>query len=318
MTALLLAVAVAAVVLALIANARAYVRSAETRWPPLGRFIDAGGARIHISEAGPPDAPRLLLIHGASANLRELWGPLAELARDFRVIAYDRPGMGHSTRALRGAATLASQARVAADVLDATGQGPAILVGHSLGAAVALRVALDHPSLVAGIVAIAPACNPYDGDNAWWVRLSAIPLLGHAFCGAIIPTIGPLVARSGVANNFMPSSAPSNYYDDGGVGLIFRPRAFRSSALDVAATKREFAVQAPRYPEIFAPAIIITGEKDRIVSPKRHARALAAELPAAELVIAPSAGHMPHRVRPDLVIAAIRRVNAMASQPAER
>jgi pimeloyl-ACP methyl ester carboxylesterase len=73
----------------------------------------------------------------------------------------------------------------------------------------------------------------------------------------------------------------------------------------------------PRYAELFTPTVIVTAEKDRIVSPKRHARALAVDLPAAELVIAPDTGHMPHRLRTDLVIAAIRRVNEMASQPAQ-
>ena len=62
---------------------------------------------------------------------------------------------------------------------------------------------------------------------------------------------------------------------------------------------------------------LIVVEKDRIVSPKRHARALAADLPAAELVIAPDTGHMPHRLRTDLVLAAIRRVNEMTRAPAE-
>jgi pimeloyl-ACP methyl ester carboxylesterase len=101
------------------------------------------------------------------------------------------------------------------------------------------------------------------------------------------------------------------------VALIFRPAAFRASALDVCASKAEFAAQQPRYGELFTPTIVITAEKDRIVSPKRHARALAVDLPAAELVIAPDTGHMPHRLRTDLVVAAIRRVNEMTSAPAE-
>lgn len=308
----------AALVLALVTHARVYVRGAEARWPPLGRFIEVDGVRVHLAETGPDDAPPVLLIHGASANLRELWGPLSALAGEFRLIAYDRPGLGFSERPRRGAETLAVQARIAAAVLAASSSGRAILVGQSLGAAVALRVALDYPDRVAGVVAISPASHPYTGNNAWWARLSATPLLGRAFCATIIPAVAPLAAASGVVNNFAPASVPPDYYEDAGVGLFFRPAAFRSNALDVIATKREFAAQAPRYPEIFAPVVVVTGEKDRVVSPKRHARALAADLPAAELVIAPSAGHMPHRVRPDLVIAAIRRVNAIASQTAER
>jgi pimeloyl-ACP methyl ester carboxylesterase len=311
------ALAAALALYALALHARAYVRRVEAKWPALGRFIEADGVRLHVREAGPEHAPRVLLIHGASANMLELWHPFADpLAGDHRVIAFDRPGMGHSTRPKRGAEALAAQAACAARVLEATG-GAAIVVGHSLGAAVALRLALEAPRLVQGLVLLAPASHPYPGRPAWWARLSATPVIGDVFCELIVPWLGPVLGQAGIANNFAPAAAPVNYYDDAGVGLIFRPRAFRSSALDVCASNGEFAAQALNYPDIFAPAVIVTADKDRVVSPKRHARALAVELPAAELVIAPGTGHMPHRLRTDLVLAAIRRVQAMATQSAE-
>jgi pimeloyl-ACP methyl ester carboxylesterase len=335
-----LAVALALHLLAL--NARTYTQRTDARFPPTGRFIDADGVRLHVREAGPlgppasppaslpanaelseavnagegAGAPRILLIHGASSNLLELWGPLAEeFAPIHRVIAYDRPGMGHSARAKRDAHTMKSQAQCAARVLEQTGEGPALIVAHSLGAAVALRLALDFPHLVSGLVLVAPAANPYPGKPAWWARLSATPVLGDLFCNLIIPWLGPPMSPASVANNFWPAPVPVNYLDEAGVPLIFRPRAFRASAIDVCASNKEFAAQQPRYGELFTPAVIITAEKDKIVSPKRHARALATELPAAELVIAPDTGHMPHRLRTDLVIAAIRRVNEMTSAP---
>ncbi|MDX2275296.1 MAG: alpha/beta fold hydrolase [Hyphomonadaceae bacterium] len=307
----LLAVALAA---AALAYADSYTRRVERLWPAEGRFIESQGARVHVREAGPEDAPRILLIHGASANLRELWRPLADaLAQDHRVIAFDRPGYGHSTRPRRNAHTLALQAHMAADVLHATGKGPALIVAHSLGAAVALRLALEAPLLVRGLVLIAPASHPYPGKNAWWARLSSAPILGDLFCTLLIPWLGPIVGKGSVANNFYPSQVPQNYYDDAGVGLIFRPGAFRASARDVCATNDEFAAQAPRYPDIFTPAIVITGDVDKVVSPKRHARGLARDLPAVELVTAPDAGHMPHRLRTDLVLSAVARAHAMAS-----
>ena len=99
---LLVAAALAAAIAALAWNARRYVRWANAKWPPQGRFVEAHGAMLHVREAGLEGAPRLLLIHGASSNLLELWGPLAnEFSPLHRVIAYDRPGMGHSTRADR-------------------------------------------------------------------------------------------------------------------------------------------------------------------------------------------------------------------------
>lgn len=307
----------AAALAALGLNARAYVRRAEANWPPLGRFIEAEGARLHVHETGPEHGQRVLLVHGASANLRELWNPLAPLlAEEHRVIAFDRPGLGHSSRPRRGAEALARQAAMAAHVLRATGEEPALVVGHSLGAAVSLRLALEYPELVLGLVLVAPASHPYPGNNAWWARLSASPIAGDLFCGLIIPLFGPLMSGPSVANNFWPTPTPRDYYNEAGVGLIFRPRSFRASAQDVVATKREFAAQAPRYPELYQPTVIITAEKDKVVSPKRHARALAVDLPAAELVIAPETGHMPHRLRTDLVLQAIRRVNAMAAPAA--
>lgn len=309
-----IAVALVLAAFALNAHARAYTRKVEAQFPPTGRFIDAEGARLHLREAGLAGSPRMLLIHGASSNLLELWGPLAdEFSPLHRVIAYDRPGMGHSTRMKRDAHTLKIQARCAARVLEQSGEGKAIVVAHSLGSAVALRLAMDHPHLVSGLVLIAPAACPYPGKNAWWARLSATPVLGDIFCGLLIPWLAPPMSPTSVANNFWPAPVPVNYLNDAGVPLIFRPRAFRASALDVVATNAEFAAQQPRYGDLLTPTIIITAEKDRIVSPKRHARALASQLPAAELVIAPNTGHMPHRLRTDLVIAAIRRVNEMAA-----
>jgi pimeloyl-ACP methyl ester carboxylesterase len=307
--------AAALCIFALAANAGAYERRAEARWPAHGRFIESDGARLHMREAGPEAAPRILLIHGASSNLLELWGPLAdELATEFRVVAYDRPGLGHSTRPRRAAHTLASQARLAARVLESAGDdAPVIVVGHSLGAGIALRLALDHPGRIEGLVLIAPASHPFPGKPAWWARASTTPILGDIFCALLIPWLGPMMASSAVANNFWPAPTPPDYFEAAGVGLAFRARAFQASARDVVAANAEFAAQAPNYPEIMAPAIVITAEKDKIVSPKRHARALAADLFAAELVIAPDAGHMPHRLRTDLVLSAIRRVNTLAA-----
>ncbi|MEJ0059829.1 MAG: alpha/beta hydrolase [Terricaulis sp.] len=312
------ALAAAGVVALLIQNAKDYTRGAEEHWPALGRFIDIERVRTHVHEAGDKAAPRILLLHGASANLRELWSPLAPALIDrHHVIAFDRPGYGYSARPRRGAEKLASQARMTARVLEEAGEGPTLIVAHSLGAAVALRVAIDRPDLVKGLVLVAPASHPYPGNNAWWARLAASPVLGDFFCGALIPWLGPSAGRAGVANNFYPSETPQGYYEDAGVGLIFRPAAFRASARDVCATKREFAAQAPMYVDILTPTIIVTGDKDRVVSPQIHARALASELQAVELVIAPDAGHMPHRLRTDLVLAAIARVEAMASPPPE-
>jgi pimeloyl-ACP methyl ester carboxylesterase len=294
-------------------NGRAFVARAEKRFPPLGRFIESNeGVRLHVVEAGDAANPRLFLIHGALSNLRDMWDAFRAFETHHHVSAYDRPGLGYSQRA-KHAERLLVQAKAAIAALEQTGGGaPALIIAHSLGAATALRVAIERPDLVRGLILLSPASHPYPGGNAWWAHLAATPLIGRAFCATLVPLVGPLMEKSGLDGVFRPEKAPKDYAERIGLALAFRPRAFRANALDVTATKKEFVKQAPLYVDILAPTIIIAADHDKIASTELHARALARELQNAELVIAPGAGHAPHASRPDLVGAALARLEAMA------
>src|SRR5262249_46257250 len=201
-------------------NARGYIRRSERAFPMLGRLVDG----MHVVERGPEDGPRVVLVHGANANARELLAPLLPLAEDHRLIAIDRPGYGYSLRP-RHAQRLRVQAQLIAGVLEATGGEPAVLVGHSLGAAAVLRVALERPDLVRGLVLLSPASHPWPWRNAWWVDLAATPVLGPLFVWTLVPLLGPAMAGAGIANVFAPAPAPKGYAEDAGLALAFRPRA---------------------------------------------------------------------------------------------
>jgi pimeloyl-ACP methyl ester carboxylesterase len=192
--------------------------------------------------------------------------------------------------------------------------GPAIILAHSFGCAVALRLALDHPEKVRALVLAAPASHPYPGANAWHARLAANPLWGPMFARLAVPLLGPFMAPAAIAHTFRPSPAPAGYAKAAGVGLLLRPKTFRANAEDVAASRVEFAGQYFRYDEITHPTLILTADRDEVVSPRIHALALKAQLPHAELVTIPGAGHMPHHVRPETVAAAVRRADALASE----
>jgi pimeloyl-ACP methyl ester carboxylesterase len=301
--------AVAALVALLLVYGVGYAALATLRAPPLGRQITVQGARLHVLEGGDPASPDLpvLFLHGASANLREWLISVTPLLPDRRWVAMDRPGLGHSS-APAGAQFLDVQAGAALGVLDALGIERAVIAAHSLGSAAALRLALDHPQRVAGLVLCAPACNPYPGDNSWHVRLAAHPVWGPLFCWLAVPVFGPVMARAGVAATFAPAQAPPAYAVGAGLALLFRPWTFAANARQVRATRTEFRAQAPRYPQIAAPLIILTADKDSVVSPKLHARPLAAAVPGAVLEEWPGAGHMPHHIYPSAVADAVRRV----------
>jgi pimeloyl-ACP methyl ester carboxylesterase len=176
-----------------------------------------------------------------------------------------------------------------------------------------LRLALDYPELVAGLVLLAPASHPYPGGNAWHARLGATPVIGQAFAWLFVPVVGPPMGSAGVPAGFAPASPPADYAERVGLGLLFRPSQFVANAQDVTATNAEFTAQAPRYPEITAPTIILTPDRDSVVSPRIHAQALAGDIPAAELITLQGAGHAPHWTQPQACLAAIDRVAAMAA-----
>jgi hypothetical protein len=110
---ILLSLVIAAVILGgLAAFTEIGIRRIERATPPAGRFVEVAGGRLHLLELGLTDAPPVVLLHGASGNLRDMKLALGDrLARRYRVILIDRPGHGWSDRPdLRGDASPARQA----------------------------------------------------------------------------------------------------------------------------------------------------------------------------------------------------------------
>ena len=116
----------------------------ETNMPPRGKFIDIDGVRLHYIDKG--NGPPLVLIHGLAGQvLNFTHSLLGRLSHVFRVIILDRPGSGHSLRPDKALAPLTAQARIINRFCQALGLERPVIVGHSLGGAIALALALDHP-----------------------------------------------------------------------------------------------------------------------------------------------------------------------------
>lgn len=285
----------------------AYTSKVERAYPAEGEMLDVGGKAVHVIRQGAA-GPVVLMIHGASANAREFdWTLAPRLSGDMRVLMADRPGHGYSQR-FDDAETLGAQARQMAGVLDQLAPGEkAVIVGHSFGGAVALRLALDRPDLVSGVVLLAPVTHDWgDGGTAWYNTLAAPPVIGPLF-SQLLPLAGPAQVKGGISSVFKPAPAPDGYYENSALGLLFRPSNFRANARDMTALKDELAVQSTRYPELAMPIIGFSGSQDTVVSPKLHIGRLKKQV-AVELVILPDEGHMPHHGEGDAVADAIRRL----------
>lgn len=287
----------------------AYTSRIEQTYPASGTLVPVSGHGVHVLRQGSA-GPAILMIHGASANAREFsWTLAPRLSADMRVLMADRPGHGYSVR-FDGAEQLGMQARQMAGVLEALAPGEkAVVVGHSFGGAVALRLALDRPDLVSSLVLLAPVTHDWgSGGTAWYNTLAAPPVLGTAF-SQLLPLVGPAQVRGGIGSVFRPAAAPDGYYENAAIGLLFRPANFRANARDVAALKAELAAQSARYTELAMPIIAFSGSQDTVISPKLHIARLKKQA-AVELVILPDEGHMPHHGEGEAVADAIRRLAA--------
>lgn len=291
------------------------VLNAEKNAPPLGQSVAVEHQHMQALVEGGAHAdagPTIVLIHGASANLRDMKIALGDnLAQSRRVVMIDRPGRGYSTRPPHGY-ELGVQARYIHETLEKLGVEKSVIVGQSLGGAVALRYALDYPNDTTGLVLLAPVTHPFNTGVAWYQQVSAWPVLGFIFREAVVPIYGPLVGPKSVAHSFAPNSPPPNYYGDSGLALLFRPKDFKANAADIDHLSAELARQAPRYASIRVPTVIFAGENDGTVSPQNNAERLAKEVPGASLTLLPHTGHALHHAEAARISAAILAVGTGA------
>ncbi len=288
-----------------------YTNQVQEKWPAAGVFTPFEGGRLHYYDAGTGDV--VMLIHGASANAREFTSTLMPKLEDrHRVLVPDRAGLGYSDT-FDGSATLAGQARAMAAVLDAAGGKPAVVVGHSYGGAVALRLALDRPDLVKGLVLLAPVTHDWGGGGvAWYNTVASVPVGGFLF-SQLVPIAGPNVLSGGLDSVFAPSPVPPDYVEDSGVKLLFRPPAFRANGAQMTTLQDELAAQESRYSELSMPVIIFSGAKDTVIKPQLHAGKIVKQSDNVEIVKLQDEGHMPHYGHADEISATIDRLANTAS-----
>lgn len=296
-------------VLALIT--RAGVALVERRYPAQGQVIDVNGARINLVDIGPRDVrtPPLLLLHGASSNLEAMRKPLGDmLAQRHRVLLVDRPGHGWSPRMREEDSTPAAQARMLNEALGRLDVGPVILVVHSWSGALGLRMALDFPERVAGLVMLAPVAYPWRGGVGQYNAAVTTPVIGPLLAHTITLPLGLALMGPGARGVFAPQPLPDDFVDQSATPLLLRPREFLANARDLVTLKQAVIEQAPRYGEIKAPVTILAGDADKTVYTDIHARRLAEVLPQTRLIVVPDLGHMVQNAVPELVADEVDRM----------
>ena len=254
--------------------------------------IEAGGRRIRRLKAGPETGLPVLFLHGFGADLTTWTLNQAALADEHPVHAIDLPGHGGSTKDLADGSVEALAAAVR-DYMDAEGLETAHLVGHSLGAAVAVMMALDAPSRVAGLTLIAPAGL---GEEIAGDFIAGFILESRA--RKLRPYLEMLVAN--------PNLVTADMVED----VLKFKRLDRAMAALQSIAEANFAGDSQRVSlrerlgDIEAPVRIVWGESDRVL-PASHAEGLPAHI---EVTTIADAGHIVHMEKAAEVNAVIARL----------
>jgi magnesium chelatase accessory protein len=264
----------------------------------LSRFVATRGLRWHVQRGGA--GPRVLLLHGAGASTHSWRGLIPLLAQRFEVLAPDLPGQGFSS----GAAarfTLPAMAQDLAALLEAEDFAPDLVVGHSAGGAIALRLALDRGAGPRGILCLNGALTPFRG-----VAGALFPPLAKLL--SLNPLTGAVFARTAGAPGAVRGLIAGTGSTIDPEGLRLYERLITTPA-HVTATLGMMARWdlTPLLADLLsleAPVTLALGLRDRAVPPDA-ARALAPRLRLVRLVEFPDLGHLMHEEAPDRIAALI-------------
>jgi len=294
--------AAAALAAAAFVHQRAW--QAERSNPPVGRFVEVDGVRLHYLERG--DGPPLVMLHGQGSMIRELTlSGLFELAATrYRVIAIDRPGYGYSGRPRGKWWGPQAQAALLKKALTQLNIERPIVLGHSFGALVTLALALAYPASVRAVVLASGYYFPTLRLDVPLFAPPALPLLGDLMRHTISPLLGRLMWPGMLKLMFSPAPVP-HYFERFPVWMAMRPSQLRASAEDAATLLPSTMALRHRYAGLAVPAVLVAGAQDRYVDHERHSVQLSTLIPGSTLLLSPRAGHMVHHVDPRRVLQAV-------------
>ena len=267
---------------------------------PVARVATVLGVRTVYLEAGPRDAPPVILLHGLGATNASMLPLLADLSRDHRVLAPDFPGFGASD-APRWRYRPSDLARWVAAFQTEVDARPATIVGNSLGGRVAIEVGLLAPDAVNRMVLLCPS-------PAFRRMRQFVPLVKLLPPDAVVMRI-PMGHRAivmGIRAMFArPDRLSREWYDAAADEHRRVMRSYRHRRAFFASLRQIYLEEAfgdegfwDRLPLMETPALFIWGDRDRLV-PASFERHVVAAIPHAQSVVLHDSGHVPQFEHPE-------------------
>lgn len=270
--------------------------------PKPGRIIDVDGYGVHVVErgAGPP----MLLLHGFGGGTYHFDALADHLSRTHRTIAVDLKGFGYSQRDATTGLSHTGQVKMLAQLLGQLGVERATVAGHSMGGAIAQRLAVTHPDLVDALVLIASAPAHR--------RFPRAALRPAALLRPLLPSLAKLAADRLLAASFYDRARLTPELRE----EYLRPARIRGSMDGLMKMVQDAANDEPvDLARITQPVLLLYGADDP-VAPLDIATELRRQIPHARLVVIDRAAHLLLVERAEECAAAIEEF--LADVPAMR
>ncbi|CCG06743.1 alpha/beta fold hydrolase BchO [Pararhodospirillum photometricum] len=283
-------------------------------WPhrATSSFVTAAGLRWHVQRTG--HGPSLLLLHGTGASTHSWRDLVPALSQHFSLVIPDLPGHAFTDSLPLYRLSLPGMAQAVAGLLRVLDVSPALIVGHSAGAAVALRMVLDGAVRPQGVISLNGALKPY-GGAAGQVFSSMAKVL---FANPFVPWMAAWTAGGGARTEQVIENTGSSLTPE---GLAYYKRLFRApshvggalgmmAGWDLTGLNRDL-------PRLTVPLLLVAAERDQAVAPAQAER-VAKLVSGARALLLKGVGHLAHEERPqetiDLILAEGRRLGLLGEK----
>lgn len=281
-------------------------------WPnrDQSQFVEAAGVNWHVQTLGT--GPVLLLLHGTGASTHSWRHVVPFLQSQFTIVMLDLPGHGFSSMADGDGMSLPGMAKGVGALVRALGVSPEIVAGHSAGAAVLIRMALDRLISPRALISVNGALLPFGGSAAPIMS----PLAKLLFLNRFAPRLFAWRAQSNDAVRHVLAGTGSEVRVE---DLELYTRLFQSpghceAALSMMARWDLRPLRAD-LKNLRVATVLVTGERDKAVPPA-DADNVSRAIAGSRVIRVATAGHLAHEEQPEIVAAII--LEAAAAQNATR
>jgi len=268
------------------------------------------------SLGGNVQCGQLVLLHGNGSMIQdfESSGLLAMAAKKYRVIAFDRPGFGHSERPRATIWTPEAQADLIHAALSMIGISRVIVLGHSWGASVATALALKYPQDVGGLVLTSGYYYPSVRADVVLASGPAVPVIGDVMRYTLAPILGRMMWPLVLRKIFGPASTPRKF-ERFPKEMALRPSQIRATAAESALMIPDAFSMRGDYAGLKMPLVIIAGDDDRLIEIDNQSARLHDDVTQSTFHRLRGVGHMVHQTAPAAVMSAIDEAAAAGSVP---